>query len=96
MRSGTPESSSSFFRRNFLKTSLAVGTGGVGALLHAAEASAGKLQCNIYHMLKENEPPEEIIKYKKHLVHRPIAEKQHRTAARWKTSSRKWRWGLPR
>ncbi|MCY7352189.1 MAG: TIM barrel protein [Cytophagaceae bacterium] len=39
-----------------------------------------KLQCDIYHMLRENEPPEEILKYRNHIVHCHIAEKQHRTA----------------
>lgn len=39
-----------------------------------------KLQCDIYHMLKEAEPPTEIIKYRQHIVHCHIAEKQRRTA----------------
>lgn len=39
-----------------------------------------KLQCDIYHMLREAEPPEEIIKYRRHIVHCHVAEKQHRTA----------------
>lgn len=39
-----------------------------------------KLLCDIYHMLKEDEPPEEIVKYRRHIVHCHIAEKQKRTA----------------
>ncbi|GAB3902865.1 hypothetical protein GCM10028803_30280 [Larkinella knui] len=39
-----------------------------------------KLQCDIYHMLKEDEKPEEIIKYADFITHCHIAEKQSRTA----------------
>lgn len=39
-----------------------------------------RLQCDIYHMLREDEKPEEIIKYSKYIVHCHIAEKQKRTA----------------
>lgn len=39
-----------------------------------------KLQCDIYHMLKEDEKPEEIIKYKDYIVHCHLAERQKRTA----------------
>jgi len=39
-----------------------------------------KLQCDIYHMLKDDEKPEEIIKYKDYIVHCHLAEKQKRTA----------------
>ncbi|WP_138991010.1 sugar phosphate isomerase/epimerase [Larkinella sp. C7] len=39
-----------------------------------------KLQCDIYHMLKEDEKPEEIIKYRQYITHCHIAEKQKRTA----------------
>jgi sugar phosphate isomerase/epimerase len=39
-----------------------------------------RLQCDIYHMLKEDEKPEEIIKYKQYITHCHIAEKQSRTA----------------
>jgi len=38
-----------------------------------------KLMCDIYHALKENDPASELIKYKEHLVHCHIAEKQERT-----------------
>ncbi|QHW00723.1 sugar phosphate isomerase/epimerase family protein [Spirosoma endbachense] len=38
-----------------------------------------RLQCDIYHMLKEDEKPEEIIKYGQYIVHCHIAEKQSRT-----------------
>ena len=39
-----------------------------------------RLQCDIYHMLKETEPPTEIVKYGEYIVHCHIAEKQSRTA----------------
>ncbi|GAB3791893.1 sugar phosphate isomerase/epimerase [Spirosoma humi] len=39
-----------------------------------------KLQCDIYHMLKDDEKPEEIIRYKEYIVHCHLAEKQKRTA----------------
>ncbi|GAB3923395.1 sugar phosphate isomerase/epimerase [Larkinella terrae] len=39
-----------------------------------------RLQCDIYHMLKEDEKPEEIIKYAPFIVHCHIAEKESRTA----------------
>ncbi|MFN4145239.1 MAG: sugar phosphate isomerase/epimerase family protein [Runella sp.] len=38
-----------------------------------------KLLCDIYHMLREDEGPEEIIKFRRHIVHCHIAEKQNRT-----------------
>jgi sugar phosphate isomerase/epimerase len=37
-----------------------------------------KLLADIYHMLKENEAPEEIIKYRKMIVHAHVAEKNGR------------------
>ena len=39
-----------------------------------------KLQCDIYHMLKDNESPEEIVRYGQYITHCHIAEKQNRTA----------------
>ncbi|UFH57162.1 sugar phosphate isomerase/epimerase [Spirosoma sp. KNUC1025] len=39
-----------------------------------------KLQCDIYHMLKDNESPDEIVKYGQYITHCHIAEKQSRTA----------------
>lgn len=39
-----------------------------------------RLQCDIYHMLKEDERPEEIVKYGEYITHCHIAEKQSRTA----------------
>jgi len=38
-----------------------------------------KLMCDIYHALKENDLASELVKYKEHLVHCHIAEKQERT-----------------
>jgi sugar phosphate isomerase/epimerase len=39
-----------------------------------------KLQCDIYHMLKENESPDEIVKYGSYITHCHVAEKESRTA----------------
>ena len=39
-----------------------------------------RLQCDIYHMLKDDEKPEEIVKHGEYIVHCHIAEKQSRTA----------------
>jgi sugar phosphate isomerase/epimerase len=39
-----------------------------------------KLMCDIYHALKENDLASELVRYKGHLVHCHIAEKQDRTA----------------
>ena len=39
-----------------------------------------RLLCDIYHMLMENEPASEIIKYGKYIKHCHIAEKVSRTA----------------
>ena len=39
-----------------------------------------RLQCDIYHMLKEDEKPEEIVKYGQYIAHCHLAEKQSRTA----------------
>ena len=38
-----------------------------------------KLLCDIFHMLKEDESPDEIVKFGKHIVHCHIAEKENRT-----------------
>ena len=38
------------------------------------------LLCDIYHMMRENEPAEEIVKYGKYIRHCHIAEKEERTA----------------
>ncbi|MFD2934953.1 sugar phosphate isomerase/epimerase family protein [Spirosoma flavum] len=39
-----------------------------------------KLQCDIYHMLKDDESPDEIVKYGQYITHCHLAEKQNRTA----------------
>jgi sugar phosphate isomerase/epimerase len=38
-----------------------------------------KMMCDIYHALKENDPPSELIRFKEHIVHLHIAEKEKRT-----------------
>lgn len=38
-----------------------------------------QLLCDIYHMLKEDEPADQIVKFGKHIVHCHIAEKEKRT-----------------
>ncbi len=39
-----------------------------------------RLQCDIYHMLKDDESPDEIVKYGQYITHCHIAEKRNRTA----------------
>ncbi|PWJ57552.1 sugar phosphate isomerase/epimerase [Dyadobacter jejuensis] len=48
-------------------------------IVEAVKSPRVKLLCDIYHMLKEDEPASEITKYGKHIVHCHIAEKAERT-----------------
>ncbi|GGC13276.1 sugar phosphate isomerase/epimerase family protein [Dyadobacter sediminis] len=48
-------------------------------IVEAVKSPKVKLLCDIYHMLKEDESPDEIVKYGKHIVHCHIAEKENRT-----------------
>lgn len=48
-------------------------------IIDAVKSPSVKLLCDIYHMLKEDEPATEIVKYGKHIVHCHIAEKENRT-----------------
>jgi sugar phosphate isomerase/epimerase len=48
-------------------------------IIDAVKSQRVRLLCDIYHMLKEDEPAGEIIKYGKHIVHCHIAEKEKRT-----------------
>jgi sugar phosphate isomerase/epimerase len=48
-------------------------------IVEAVKSPKVKLLCDIYHMLKEDEPASEIVKYGKHIVHCHIAEKESRT-----------------
>lgn len=48
-------------------------------VVEAVNSPKVKLLCDIYHMLKEDESPNEIIKYGKYIVHCHIAEKESRT-----------------
>lgn len=48
-------------------------------IVEAVNSPRVKLLCDIYHMLKEDESPDEILKYGKHIVHCHIAEKESRT-----------------
>lgn len=48
-------------------------------IVEAVQSPKVKLLCDIYHMLKEDESPDEILKYGKYIVHCHIAEKQNRT-----------------
>jgi sugar phosphate isomerase/epimerase len=48
-------------------------------VVEAVKSPRVKLLCDIYHMLKEDEPATEILKYGKHIVHCHIAEKESRT-----------------
>ena len=49
-------------------------------IIEAVNHPKFRLLCDIYHMLKDNEGPEQIVKYGKYIVHCHIAEKQNRTA----------------
>ncbi len=48
-------------------------------IIEAVNSPWVQLQCDIYHMLKENEGPEEILKYGRYISHCHIAEKRKRT-----------------
>ena len=48
-------------------------------IVEAVNSPKVKLLCDIYHMLKEDEPADQIVKFGKHIVHCHIAEKQNRT-----------------
>ncbi len=48
-------------------------------IVKAANSPKIQLFCDIYHMMVENEPPTEILKYGKYIVHCHIAEKEERT-----------------
>ena len=48
-------------------------------IIDAVKSPRVRLLCDIYHMLKEDEPASEIVKYGKHIVHCHIAEKAERT-----------------
>ena len=50
------------------------------AIVEAVNHPNVQLLCDIYHMLRENDPAEEIIKYSKYIRHCHIAEKENRTA----------------
>ncbi|WP_428667602.1 sugar phosphate isomerase/epimerase family protein [Runella sp.] len=49
-------------------------------IIEAVNHPRFRLLCDIYHMMKDNEGPEQIIKYGKYITHCHIAEKQNRTA----------------
>ena len=48
-------------------------------IIEAVKSPRVRLLCDIYHMLKEDESSDEIVKYGKHIVHCHIAEKEKRT-----------------
>jgi len=48
-------------------------------IIDAVKSPRVRLLCDIYHMLKEDESPDEIVKYGKYIVHCHIAEKEKRT-----------------
>ena len=50
------------------------------AIVEAVNHPNVQLLCDIYHMLRENDPPEEIVKYGKYIRHCHIAERENRTA----------------
>lgn len=48
-------------------------------IIEAVNHPRFRLLCDIYHMSKENEGPEQILKYGQYIVHCHVAEKQNRT-----------------
>jgi sugar phosphate isomerase/epimerase len=48
-------------------------------IIDAVKSPKVRLLCDIYHMLKEDETPDQIIKFGKHIAHCHIAEKESRT-----------------
>ncbi|MPR36025.1 sugar phosphate isomerase/epimerase family protein [Salmonirosea aquatica] len=48
-------------------------------IIQAVNNPSMRLQCDIYHMLKEDESPDEILKYGQYISHCHIAEKRKRT-----------------
>lgn len=48
-------------------------------IIEAVKSPRVQLLCDIFHMLKEDEPASEIEKYGSHIVHCHIAEKENRT-----------------
>ncbi len=48
-------------------------------IVEAANSPRIQLLCDIYHMMVEDEPASEIVKYGKYIVHCHIAEKEERT-----------------
>lgn len=49
-------------------------------IIEAVNHPRFRLLCDIYHMMKDNEGPEQIVKYGKYITHCHIAEKQNRTS----------------
>ncbi|MDR1602651.1 MAG: sugar phosphate isomerase/epimerase [Tannerella sp.] len=50
------------------------------AVVEAVDHPNVRLLCDIYHMMRENEPASEIVKYGKYIRHCHIAEKETRSA----------------
>lgn len=50
-----------------------------GEIVEAVHHPNLKMMCDVYHALKENDPASEIIRFREHLVHCHIAEKEGRT-----------------
>jgi sugar phosphate isomerase/epimerase len=48
-------------------------------IIDAVNSPGVRLLCDIYHMLKEDESPEEITRFGKYIIHCHIAEKEKRT-----------------
>ena len=64
--------------RKYSNIILTLGEG--AAVVKAVNHPNVQLLCDIYHMLLENDPPDEIIKYGEYIRHCHIAEKEARTA----------------
>lgn len=60
---------------NFLNTS-----GECATVVEKVAHPHFKMVFDVYHALRENDPAEEILRYRQHIVHCQIAEKEERTA----------------
>ncbi|MDR2816205.1 MAG: sugar phosphate isomerase/epimerase [Proteiniphilum sp.] len=65
---------------NRAETNLINSLGEGARIVEAVDHPNVQLLCDIYHMMREDEPPSEIVKYGKYIRHCHIAEKEERTS----------------
>ena len=65
---------------NKAETNLINSLGEGARIVEAVNHPNVQLLCDIYHMMREDEPPSEIVKYGKYIRHCHIAEKEERTS----------------